>query len=90
MRVLTTPRFDRAVKKLHVEEKRVLDEAVREVIAAPTSGELKKGDLANVRVYKYRFNTKKMLLAYAANIDQQVIILMGYGTHENFYRDLKH
>ena len=90
MRVLTTPRFDRAVKKLHVAEKRALDEAVRAVIAAPTSGELKKGDLANLRVYKYRFNTEKMLLAYAANIDEQVIILMGYGTHENFYRDLKH
>ena len=89
MRVLTTPRFDRAVKKLHAEEKKAVDQAVRSVIAAPDSGELKKGDLANVRVYKYRFNREQMLLAYAANLDEQVIILMGYGTHENFYRDLK-
>jgi mRNA-degrading endonuclease RelE of RelBE toxin-antitoxin system len=90
MRVLTTPRFDRVVKKLHAEEKRTLDQAVRSVIAAPASGEFKKGDLAHVRVHKYRFNKEQMLLAYAANLDQQVIILMGYGTHENFYRDLKH
>jgi hypothetical protein len=89
MRVLTTPRFDRVVKKMHVEEKRALDEAVRLVVVAPASGELKKGDLANVRVYKYKFNREQKLLAYAANIDEQVIILMGYGTHENFYRDLK-
>lgn len=90
MRVLTTPRFDRVVKKLHVEEKKALDQAVRSVIAAPASGELKKGDLANVRVYKYRFNREQMLLAYAANLDEQVIILIGFGTDENFYRDLKH
>jgi hypothetical protein len=89
MRVLTTPRFDRAVKKLHLEEKKALDQAVRSVIAASASGELKKGDLVNVRVHKYRFNKEQMLLAYAANLDEQVIILMGYGTHENFYRDLK-
>ncbi len=90
MRVLTTPRFDRVVKKLHVEEKKALDQAVRSVIAAPASGEFNKGDLANVRVYKYRLNREQMLLAYAANLDEQVIILMGYGTHENFYRGLKH
>jgi mRNA interferase RelE/StbE len=90
MKVLTTPRFDRAVKKLHPEEKCALDEAVRVVIADSDAGQLKKGDLASVRVYKYRFNREQMLLAYAANKLEAVIILMGYGTHENFYRDLKH
>jgi mRNA-degrading endonuclease RelE of RelBE toxin-antitoxin system len=90
MRVLTTPRFLRSVKKLRADEKRALDEAIQSVIANPDAGELKKGDLAGVRVYKYRFNTVQMLFAYAANTVEQVIILMGYGTHENFYRDLKH
>ena len=90
MKVLVTPRFERIVKKLHAEEKKALDEALRSVIAAPTVGELKKGDLSNVRVYKYRFNRAQKLLAYAANEQEQVIILMGYGAHENFYRDLKH
>lgn len=90
MRVLTTPRFLRSVKKLHADEKLALDEAVKSVIANLDAGDLKKGDLAGIRVYKYRFNTEQMLLAYAANKIEQVIILMGYGTHENFYRDLKH
>lgn len=90
MRVLTTPRFDRSVKKLHAQEKKALDEAVKAVIADTDAGELKKGDLAGLRVYKYRCNTEQMLLAYAANKAERVIILMGYGTHENFYRDLKH
>ena len=90
MRVLTTPRFDRVAKKLHADEKAALDDAVRAVIATPALGEQKKGDLAYVRVYKYQFNREQMLLAYAGNEQKQVIILMGHGTHKNFYRNLKH
>jgi hypothetical protein len=52
MRILTTPRFDRAIKKLHKEEKQALDDAIRVVITDSDIGELKKGDLAGVRVYK--------------------------------------
>ena len=78
MRILTTPRFDRSFKKLHKDEKRALDAAVRSVISDSEIGELRKGDLAGVRVYKFRFNREQMLLAYAANTNQQVIILMGY------------
>jgi mRNA-degrading endonuclease RelE of RelBE toxin-antitoxin system len=81
MRVLTTPRFDRSVKKLHAEEKKALDDAVRAVIADSDADELKRGDLAELRVYKYRFNREQMLLAYAANKVEQVIILIGNGTH---------
>lgn len=88
MRVLTTPRFDRSVKKLHAEEKKALDEAAKAVIADTEVGELQKSDLVGVRVYKYRFNRKQMLLAYAAKKVEQVIFLMGHGTVENFYRDL--
>jgi AraC-like DNA-binding protein len=56
----------------------------------PDVGEPKKGDLAGVRVHKYRIDKELMLLAYAANKAKQVVILFGYGTRENFYRDLKH
>jgi len=89
VRVLTTPRCDRSVKKLQAKEKRALDEAVKSIISHPEVGELKKGDLAGLRVYKFRCNREQMLLAYAANRMEKVIILLAYGTHENFYRDLK-
>ena len=78
------------MKKLHASEKRVLDEAVRTLIASPDVGQMKKGDLAGVRVYKFKHLQQQMLLTYAANTDQGVVILLGYGAHENFYRDLKH
>ena len=90
MKIRTTPRFERAIKKLHPAEKKSLDEAVRAVVAEPGIGDMKKGDLAGVRVYKYRFNNGQMLLAYSIDSEQSVMVLMGYGTHENFYRDLKH
>jgi mRNA-degrading endonuclease RelE of RelBE toxin-antitoxin system len=90
MRVLTTPRFDRAVKKLLAQEKKALDSAVHAVTGDLSLREFKKDDLAGVRVYKYRYNKEQMLLAYAANKEEQVVILMGFGSHENFYRDLKH
>ena len=89
MKILSTPRFDRTVKKLHANEKLLLDGAVLALINDPELGELKRGDLAGLRVHKYKHNKQQMLLAYAANKEQQVIILLGYGSHENFYRDLK-
>lgn len=87
MRVLATPRFQRATKKLHSADKVALDDAVRTLISHPDSGELKKGDLAGVRVYKYRCNQQQVLVAY--RVEDESLSLLAFGTHENFYRDLK-
>lgn len=89
MKILTTPRFDRCIKKLHPQEKKSLDEAVKVLISDPEAGEGKKGDLTGVRVYKYKYQQQLLLLAYSIDSQNKQIILLGYGTHENFYRDLK-
>lgn len=39
MRILVTPTFERAVKKLHKQQKAALDEAVRAVARQPDVGE---------------------------------------------------
>ena len=44
--VLQTANFKRAVKKLHQNQKKDLDKAVKELIDAPLLGEQKRGDLA--------------------------------------------
>ncbi|WPL17352.1 hypothetical protein Thiowin_02358 [Thiorhodovibrio winogradskyi] len=54
MRLLVTPTFARAVKKLHRRQKVDLDEAVRIIAQDPAIGEAKVGDLAGVRVYQFR------------------------------------
>ena len=89
MRVLSTPRFERDIKKLRKQDKEVLDTNIRLLMKNPNLGEAKKGDLAGIRVHKFPINQQQALLAYAANAVEKVIILLAYGSHENFYRDLK-
>ena len=89
MKLIATPRFERATKKLHSDEKQALDDAVRTIATHPEIGEIKKGDLAGVRVFKYRHNTQLLLLAYRIAEDQDTIKLLSFGSHENFYRNLK-
>ena len=89
MILLTTPRFDRAIKKILPVEKKALDLAVKTAIANPLIGEMKTGDLSGIQVYKFRYLKEQMLMAYAVSLDRSRIVLMGYGVHENFYRDLK-
>ena len=89
MKVLFTPRFERNIKKLHLNEKQSLDQAIKAILLNPLAGESKKGDLVGVRVYKYNHHQQLLLLAYIVVSSNDQIILIGRGTHENFYRDLK-
>lgn len=85
--VLQMPRFKRAYKKLHLNEKNAVDDAIKEIIKHPSIGEEKKGDLAGVFVYKFKFHTKEFLLGY--EWDPKSRLLLAIGVHENFYRELK-
>ena len=81
------PMFKKAYKKLHANEKKVVDGAIKEIIKDPKLGEEKRGDLAGVFVYKFKFNTKEFLLGYEWDPKQR--LLLALGVHENFYRKLK-
>lgn len=88
-RILQTPTFKRAVKRLHAHQKGDLDSAVRAVAAQPDQGEAKTGDLAGVRVFKFKMAKQTALLAYEVSDEADSIKLLALGSHENFYRDLK-
>ena len=88
MHILVTPTFERAVKKLHGQQKTALDEAVRTIASQPEAGETKVGDLAGVQVYKFRMGNLLCLLAYRV-LDENTLKLLMVGPRENFYRDLK-
>jgi mRNA-degrading endonuclease RelE of RelBE toxin-antitoxin system len=81
------PAFKKVYKKLHVNEKNIVDDAIKDIIKNPKIGEEKKGDLAGVFVYKFKFKTKEFLLGY--EWDPKKRLLRALGVHENFYRDLK-
>lgn len=89
MRVLQTNEFAKAVRKLPKEQKLEVDKAIRKIIAAPSIGQMKVGDLAGVQVYKFRINRQEVLLAYEHDASNLTLYLLKSGVHENFYRDLK-
>ena len=84
-----TRRFARAYKKLNDKVVADVDAATKVVAADPTVGERKKGDLADLFVYKFRSQNQLYLLGYTVDDEVRLVYLEAVGPHENFYRDLK-
>lgn len=84
-----TRRFARAYKKLQDNVAADVDEATDVVAADPTVGKRKKGDLADLYVYKFRSQNQLYLLGYTVDDEVRLVYLEAVGPHENFYRDLK-
>ena len=89
MKVLQSRHFLKVVKKLHANQKADLDKAVRALIQDPHMGERKSGDLAGMRVHKFKMTNQLHLLAYTYEHDALTLTLLALGSHENFYRDPK-
>lgn len=86
-KVLQTRTFANNKKRLHKNQIKELDVAVRIILENPKIGEQKKGDLQSVYVYKCKITKKLFLIAY--QFDETTLTLLMVGPHENFYRDLK-
>ncbi|CAN7709059.1 type II toxin-antitoxin system RelE/ParE family toxin [Pseudoduganella sp. LjRoot289] len=87
--VQQTRRFARQYKKLHDNTAADVDDAVARLQGEPELGEQKKGDLAQLRVLKFRSAGQLYLLGYTLDQGVNLIYLEAVGPHENFYRDLK-
>jgi len=85
--IIQSPVFAKQKKKLHKQQIKDLDEAVKSVFNDPTIGDMKVGDLQGVQVYKFRSKKQQILLAY--EVIDSTLYLYTFGSHENFYRDLK-
>ena len=66
-----------------------VDAAVETVAGNPAIGERKKGDLADLLVFRFRSQGQLYLLGYTLDDPVRLIYLEAVGPHENFYRDLK-
>jgi mRNA-degrading endonuclease RelE of RelBE toxin-antitoxin system len=89
LEIIHYPSFLKALKRLQKNEKKALDDAIRAVVKDISIGELKKGDLNGVRVYKFHMVNQLALLAYEYDEVNDRLTLLAFGSHENFYRDLK-
>ena len=87
--IKTTRHFQRSIKKLKPNQKKDLDNAVREVANDPTIGQRKKGDLSFLMVHKFKMNNQLTLLGYEYQNGDLFLTLLKVGAHENFYRDIK-
>ena len=88
MQILVTPSFERAIKKLHANQKKSLDKAVKAIALEPEIGDPKVGDLEGIFVFKFKLVDQQWLLAYRV-ISAKKLKLLLIGPHENFYRELE-
>ena len=84
MEVLQTTSFRRKVKKLHSDQKKDLDAAIKTIMNDPTIGEEKVGDLNGISVYKFKMVKQLTLLAYSFEQEKIILTLLTIGSHENF------
>lgn len=89
MQISQTTTFTKQTKKLHANQKQDLKNAIRELISNLKLGEMKKGDLNGIRVFKFAMVKQLTLLAYEWYPDEKLLILISLGSHENFYKKLK-
>jgi len=87
MNIKQTPLFGRQYKKIHKNRIAHVNDAIRQIQSNPVMGEMKKGDLAGVRVHKFEVNDELWLLAY--EVEEDHLLLLALASHENFYRQLK-
>ena len=90
MQVILAPKFHKRYKKLHANQLSDIDAAISDIIADPYVGEQKKGDLNWLRVYKFKMVGQLTLLGYQIDDNGDIILtFVDFGSHENFYREMK-
>ena len=89
IKVLEKPSFKKAAKKLHKNQRRDLELAIKDIIQDVEIGDRKLGDLTGVRVHKFKMVGQLTLIAYHYEDQTITLTLLAFGSHENFYRDLK-
>lgn len=83
--VYQSARFEKAMKKLPESEVKIIEDEIDQIIDNSLIDEQKKGDLAYLRVHKFRLNESIVLLGYSWVANKVELYLLHIGSHENFY-----
>jgi len=81
--------FEKDLKKLPDSQLEIVEDEIEKIIENPELGEQKKGDLAHLRVHKFRLGSQLALLGYAWVERKLELYLLHLGSHENFYTQMK-
>lgn len=94
--IKTTPRFNKASKKLAKGNASIATKIVESMDAIRTNpyiGDLKHGDLKGIRCLDFYVSGTNYELAYDIEEDEDgnitIVLLLLIGTRENFYNELK-
>ena len=87
MEIRQTLEFKKIYKKLHSNQRAVVNEEIKKIVANPKIGVEKVGDLKGIFVHKFKISNQQYLLAYT--FDELTMTLIMLGVHENFYRSVK-
>ena len=89
MKLKQKPAFRRACKKQHPKQKEIIDQAICTIKKNPKIGQKKIGDLAGLRVYKFKVGNQELLIGYTYDDTAGLVTLYALGTRQNFYTTLK-
>lgn len=86
--------FVQFVKKSRKPLQLVIEDKVILVCKNPELGKQKLGDLHDLFIYKFRFNSQEYLMAYKYGLNENNLEILWIdfykiGCHENFYSELK-
>lgn len=87
--IYESKRFEKALSKLSEAQLKLVEDEIDKIIAYPSTGEQKKGDLAHLRVHKFKLENQQVLLEYSWIEQRLEIYLLQFGSHENFYQKVK-
>ena len=87
--VYVSRRFKKALSKLPEAQLKIVEDEIDRIVDDPEVGEQKKGDLAHLRVHKFKVDNQQALLGYSWLEDRFELYLLQFGPHENFYQKMK-
>lgn len=87
--LIQMPRYLRAYKKLHPNQRLDVDTHLAGLAADPSVGNRKRGDLSHIYVSKFKVQGQEFLLAYSIEEEIRLLYLEALAPHENFDRNLK-
>ena len=81
--------FENVYKKQHRKQKKIINQAICTINKDPTIGQKKIGDLAGLRVYKFKVGNQELLIGYTYDDTAALVTLHALGPRQNFYTKLK-
>jgi len=87
MELIALPKFEREYKKFAKRIQEAIKRQIKTILENPEIGEIKKGDLAKIKVHKFKEKNQLFLLAYEVEYERKIIYLYSIGLTKDFTKE---